>query len=253
MMMKILQVFRNSTAYKGLMLVLAILSLIMTSFHLTLYSIEEDFLSIICGPTDVNYEPSIDIVLMEFQEAIVATSGDIPPIYRAHSGLPVFSYSMVIDFAIFRIYDCGHAVALFNRVARNRGIDCRPILTFGAGGGHVISSCDVEGNIALVDPLFNFIYRRSDGSFATQNEVVLNWSQLVEESSNDGILEYPIERFRKRNPKFLLNRVVDFLFELGFDSLEMFTFRWFVGSTHLFLAIIFGGVSSGLLLLYIRA
>lgn len=252
MIFRILRDLRNSSTFRGLMLVLTLLSLVAMSFHLTLYSIEEDFLSNFIRPNNVGQKSSIENVLMEFQEAISQTRGEFPSVYRPHSGLPVFGYSEIIDFALFRTYDCGHAVALFNRAARYHGVDCGPITTFGSAGGHVISTCEVEGNIVFVDPLFSFIYRHSDGTYATQGEVVSNWEYFVFESDNAGVRSYPIEGFRVRNPKFFLNRVVDFFNEQGFDALELFSFRRIMVSTHLFLAIVSGVISLFLSLLYLR-
>jgi len=250
----IFSILRNlcaSSTFKGLLLLLTVLSLVLMSFHLTLYSLEEDFLSNFHRSGDVEQELNIDVILMEFQEAIAQSRGGLPSVYRPHSGLPVLGYSEIIDFALLRIYDCGHAVALFNRLARYHGVDCGPITSLGSGGSHVISNCEIEGNVVFVDPFFNFIYRHADGTFATQGEILSNWEHFVHESENAGVRNYPIEGWQVRNPKFLLNRFVDFVAEQGLEALELFSFRRIVISTHLFLGIVSGFVGF-LSLLFLR-
>lgn len=250
---RIFRDLRNSSAFRVLTLVLTTLSLFVMSFHLTLYRVEEDFLSnFFFRSNHGEQKPNIDRIMMEFQENVSQARSETHSAYRSHSGLPVFSYSEIIDFAIFRTYDCGHAVALFNRAARYCGVDCGPIVTFGSNGGHVISTCEIDGNIVFLDPLFNIIYRHPDGTLATQNEITSNWEGLVRESDSAGIRNFPIESFRVRNPKFFLNRVVDFFVEQGVDAMELFSFRRIIVSTHLFLAMVSGIAGVFFLLLFSR-
>lgn len=249
----ILRNLLHSVIVRSLVFALSISSLVVMSFHLTLFSIEEDFISTFLESNIVEQESSIQDVLMKFQEAIYQVGGDFSTIYRPHSGLPIFGYSEIIDFALLRIYDCGHAVALFNRAARDQGVDCGPITVLGSGGGHVISFCEVDENIVYVDPFHSFIYRDSDGTFATQDEIISNWEYLVREAENAGIRSYPIESFRVRNPEFFPNRVVDFFVEQGLHFLELFSFRGMIVSTHLFLAGFFGVAGLGLWVLLLSS
>lgn len=247
---RILQEWRMHKAKDFVLMMLLAASLCLMSGHLVLYSVELGFVSNSFLRSDLNSETSIDSVLKDFQDVVSKIQGVNPRFYKPHSGLPWLGYSEILDFVVYGIYDCGHAVALFNRVAWHRGWDCRPITVFGHGGGHVISACLVGDRYVFVDPLYDFIYRYEDGRDATLEEVVIDWENLTSGASNSEIKNYPIDSVRVRNPKFVINRLIDFLSKRGFKTFELFSLRGLIFSTHLFLAVVFGVLSAISLVFY---
>lgn len=245
------KVIQNSVAF------LTILSFAGCMWQFGLHQMEKDFLESFFAHEQMSTNPlekeslvtHVSLLNSEFQEKIINDGFERHGRYAPKSGVSLFGYSEILDFVLFRIYDCGHAVALFNQFAEIEGLHCQPVVIPGPQS-HVISRCVKDVEVLFVDPLFNHLYIDAGGTPIPESELPFRWAESVLSASLTGILSYPINEIQYRNPKLLLNKMVDWTEDLTGRNLRTFSFRSLFTSQHEFFFKSFAVLMIALLLMY---
>jgi len=184
----------------------------------------------------------------KFQQIFIVDGCKSMGRYLPKSGVSLSNYSEILDFLIFRTYDCGHSVALFNQLSLYDSLLCQPVVIPGKNS-HVISRCVKGDNVLFIDPLFSHLYIYPGGDPISESDLPENWAESVQ-SAISGIHAYPIDQIQYRNPKLILNRMIDWLDVVIEGDFRTFSFRTLFTSQHEFFFKCFTVIVIALILIY---
>lgn len=87
--------------------------------------------------------------------------------------------SPILRFAVTKDGACGGNTLVLAQILDGMGYTVRPAQMYADGkyGSHIVLEVKVNGKWAVLDPLFNLSFKKTDGSLASFSEVQHNWAQ----------------------------------------------------------------------------
>lgn len=125
---------------------------------------------------------------------------------------------------------CGYISFLEIEALESKGYRARPVQILNEAGlnVHVIVQVFTDTDTIFLDPLYNWLYINQQGEPASEEDILLNWRQLIGDAPLSGIQQYPIRygvRYTNWDAAGYLGRIIRGVLEysMGNDYAKEFS------------------------------